>query len=247
MPSFQMIENSGTSATTSNIGNYITNQIQTVTGHNGNSTQALVQTILKSGCDAGTLNCGTGSQGNGSTQDPMMIQPTSDVTEAYISMWMMLPANLVSTTMSSPTWFDLVEWKTVDPFDYRMLFYITNYSGGAPVWTLNLDNASGTTFDREYNSSVPVPLGQWFKLEAYWKRSTDPAVGRFWFAVNGQQIFNHYGSNIVSSPINRVMVNQLYTGGSYPISHTVDDLQIWSTWPAAASGNPWYDPPYASH
>jgi len=50
-----------------------------------------------------------------------------------------------------------------------------------------------------------------------------------------------------NAPINRIMVDQLYSGTAYPIYQWHDDLQIWSAFPSASSGDAWYDPPYAPH
>jgi len=249
-PAFQMIENSGVSATPSNIGDYITNQIVSITGHKSTQTQALVQTIHHSGCNAGSFSCGTGNQGWGTTQDPLMFLSNTDIPEAYISKWMILQPDLMTTVMSSPTWVDLFEWKTPDPIDYRFQIAIENYAGGAPHWMAIGDAyyPSQTEFWRVYADNVPVPLGQWFKLEIYWKRAPDNS-GRFWAAVNGQVILDHSGPNYGARAdhIDRVMAHQVYTGGSYPLTTTIDDLQIWNTWPTAAPGNAWYDPPYGSH
>jgi len=249
-PAFQMIENSGVSATPSNIGDYITNQIVSMTGHKSTQTQALVQTIHHSGCNGGSFSCGTGNQGWGTTQDPLMFLSNTDIPEAYISKWMMLQPDLMTTVMSSPTWVDLFEWKTPDPIDYRFQIAIENYAGGAPHWMAIGDTyyPSQTEFWRVYADNVPVPLGQWFKLEIYWKRASDN-TGRFWAAVNGQVILDHSGPNYGARAdhIDRVMVQQVYTGGSYPLQTRIDDLQIWNTWPTAKSGDAWYDPPYGPH
>jgi len=92
-----------------------------------------------------------------------------------------------------------------------------------------------------------VPVGQWFKLEVYWKRSS--TNGRIWAAVNGTVIADKTGSTMGpnGSRIDRIMMNQLYSGSAYPIYQWVDDVQMWSTFPTAASGDAWYDPPYAPH
>ncbi len=107
---------------------------------------------------------------------------------------------------------------------------------------------SSEEFWRVDNTTVPVPVGQWFKLEVYWKRSSG-SDGRVWMAVNGQVIGDQYGSNVGAngSPINRIMSSQLYSGSVYPIFQWVDDLQIWSTFPSASPGDVWYNAPYAPH
>jgi hypothetical protein len=98
------------------------------------------------------------------------------------------------------------------------------------------------------NRSVPVPVGQWFKLEFFWHRSSGSG-GRVWIAVDGQVVFDRYGPNTGEwdRPIDRIMITQLYSSTRYPIYQWVDDLQIWSGFPTAEPGDPWYDPPYATH
>ncbi len=238
---FQTMTNATVSATPTVVPSYMTNQLVNVTGHKGGTTRAMLSTILQSGC------CGTSPQGNGSTQDPYQILPGADVKEMYISQWMMLQPDLVSK-MSGNNWRDLFEWKSTDT-DFRVQLAIKS-SGSSLFWMVNADSyvPSYHEFWRVNNTSVPVPVGQWFKLEVYWKRSSG-SDGRVWMAVNGQVLADHSGSTVGpnGSPLNRIMVNQLYAGTSYPIYQWVDDVQIWSTFPTAASGNAWYDPPYAPH
>jgi hypothetical protein len=150
------------------------------------------------------------------------------------------------------TWRDIFEWKTSG--DYRVELAMVDYnSTGKPYWQARGDNdANGglpyQEFWRETNTAVPIPVGQWFKLEIFWHRSTG-SDGRVWFAVNGQKIFDHLGSNIGvnNNPITRIMMNQLYSGSTFPIYQWLDDLQVWSTFPTATSANGWYDPPYGPH
>ena len=98
------------------------------------------------------------------------------------------------------------------------------------------------------NRSVPVPVGQWFKLEVFGHRSNG-SDGRVWIAADGHVLFDRYGSNTGDwdRPINRIMVTQLYSSTRYPIYQWVDDVQIWSGFPTAEAGDAWYDPPYAPH
>jgi hypothetical protein len=50
-----------------------------------------------------------------------------------------------------------------------------------------------------------------------------------------------------NNPIDRIMFMQLYSGGSYPLQQWTDDVQIWSSFPSAKPGDPWYDGVYAPH
>jgi hypothetical protein len=167
----------------------------------------------------------------------------------YISEWIMLQPD-IAQKMSAGTWRELFEWKTTDT-DARIELQIKSDGDGTPLyWMARSDGyqPSYNEFWRVNNKVVPVPVGKWFKLEIYWKRGSGTA-GRVFFAVNGQVIADRAGNTIGpnKSPINRIMVNQLYSGSTYPIYQWVDDVQMWSTFPTAASGDAWYDPPYAAH
>jgi hypothetical protein len=238
---YQMISNSGSNPGPTGIGKYISNQVQTVTGPKGTQTRAMYSLIKESGC------CGTDSQGGGSTQTPYHIHPGSDVKEMYISQWVKLQPDMIEK-MSFGTWRDLFEVKTTDT-DYRIELQIRVDAGQSKAyWMARTDTyvPSHKDFWRVYNKDVPVPVGQWFKLETYFKRSSG-SDGRIWMAVNGQKIVDRFGPTMGpnNSPINRIMVNQLYSGGTYPIYQWVDNVQVWSTFPTVSSGAAWYDPPYA--
>ena len=233
---FQVLANTSVSPAT--VLNYIQNQIQTVTGPKGNPTRAMYSQITQ--------------RGGGATQDPYMIQPGSDVRELYISQWIKFQPDFVDKLNAGDPWRDVFEWKTYAPgadTDYRVELAVVNWSrGSSPQWQMRGDGwvPSYQTFWQINNTSVPVPVGQWFKLEVYWKRSSG-SDGRVWMAVNGQVLGDRRGPNMgpANAPINRIMMNQLYTGGGLPAYQWADDVQIWSTFPTATSADAWYDPPYA--
>jgi hypothetical protein len=238
---YQMISNSGSNPGPTGIDKYISNQVQTVTGPKGTQTRAMYSVIKESGC------CGTATQGGGSTQTPYHIHPGSDVKEMYISQWVKLQPDMIEK-MNFGTWRDLFEVKTTDT-DVRIELAIKVDAGSNKAyWMARLDTyvPSHRDFWRVYNHDVPVPVGQWFKLETYFKRSAG-SDGRVWMAVNGQVIVDRFGSTMGpnNSPINRIMVNQLYSGSTYPIYQWVDNVQVWSTFPTVSAGDAWYDPPYA--
>ena len=237
---YQMLSNSGSMPSPSTIGEYMWNQVQTVTGPKGNSTKAMYSHIAKSGC------CGTGEQGSGSTQLPYLIYPDSDVPELYISKWIKLQPDL-SEKMGSGNWRAIYETKTSDT-DHRLIVYVNTDASGKPYWMVRTDSWTPKHVDywRVYNYDVPVPVGQWFKFEAYFKRSAG-SDGRVWVAVNGKVITDKYGPTMGpnKSPINRIFMTQVYSGSAYPIYQWVDNVQVWSTFPTAKSTDAWYDPPYA--
>jgi hypothetical protein len=233
---YQLLSNpvNSSPASPSNVGSYMFNEIQSVIGPKGVPTRAMYSEITKRGGD--------------STQNPFQLLPASESPHLYISQWVKLQPDMFEK-MRAGTWRDLFEWKTTDT-DYRVELAMVNYGGGTPFWQIRGDGwiPRYQEYWRVQNKAVPIPVGRWFKLEVFWHRSSG-SDGRVWMAVDGQVIADRRGPNMGpnKSRINRVMVNQLYGGGSYKMYQWIDDLQIWSAFPTAAPGDPWYDPPYAAH
>ncbi len=231
----QLIADAPVDATT--VGNYMFNQVQTVTGHNGTPTRALYQQMSQSGC------CGTNPQGGHPAQDALTLQPVSEIGDLYISYWLKYQSNLAQSLIP-PNWRLLFEWKTSS--DYRVIVSAVTWgldANGVNVplsWEIIGDNAAGSLpyqrFWDVYNTTVPVPVGEWFKFEVFWHRSSG-SDGRVWMAVNGQVIVDHSGPNmgVNNAPIDRIMMPNLYSGGAYPIYQWVDDVQIWDGFPPDAA------------
>ena len=234
-------DRAGDNHTPASIGQYMFDQIRAGQGRNGSN--ALYQQISQSGC------CGTSPQGGGATQNVLHLLD-SNPTDLYISYWISCSPDLVQK-MGSSGWRAIFEIKTSQPVDFRYLVQVRT-SGGTPFFFVYAD-----TFVPNNNElwnvnvppqQVPVVIGEWFKFEVYWHRSSG-SDGRFWAAVNGQLLDDHSGPNIGVNglPMDRIMITNLYSSSSYPIHQWVDDLQIWSTFPSAVPGDAWYDPPYAPH
>jgi hypothetical protein len=235
----QMIVSAPVDATS--IGNYIFNQIQTVTGHRGTPTRAVLQQITQ--------------WGGSYTQNVLMLQPASEQGDLYISFWMKFQPDLLAK-MTPQNWRALFEWKSAGD-DYRMIAGVYSWDdgcggikpNGALFWRLAGDRVPDfglpyVEFWRVDNCSNAVPVDQWFKFEVFWHRSGG-ADGRAWMAVNGQVIADHYGPNmgVNNAPINRIFMPNLYSGTSYPIYQWVDDMEIWDGFPPVIGNNP----PYAPH
>jgi hypothetical protein len=152
-------------------------------------------------------------------------------------------------------WRSVFEIKTAGDFRFIAMIRRDPYlNGGNLFWSFGYDNEAngglpyqslwGFPVDPEgSNTLIPVPVGQWIKVEVFWHRSS-ANDGRWWMAVNGQVLVDHYGPNmgIYNAAINRIMPSLLYTSTGYPTYHWVDDLQIWDGFPS--DGN---NPPYAPH
>jgi hypothetical protein len=155
----------------------------------------------------------------------------------YISYWLKLQPDLLQKmtdpALGGQTWRSVFAWKTGDAGDYRVILY----------WEVRADNEAngGLPFEMFWkvdNCSIAVPVGEWFKFEIFWHRSSG-SDGRVWVAVNGNIVAAHFGPNIGvnNSPINRIMM-PLYTEHPVPWYQWVDDLQIWGGFPTAAPGGP---------
>ena len=230
-----------TTATSSTVGNYIQNQIQTVAGPNGRPSQALYQAVLQ--------------QVGGSTQDPLIIGPQTDPGDVYISEWIKFQPDLAQK-MGPGGWRAFFEFKTDG--DFRVASYVYTGSDGIPYWFTHGDNvANGGLSYQEFwsqsNHAAAVPQGQWFHLELFWHRSGNFNVngGRFWEAINGRTIVDESSATdpthntsmmgVNNAPVNRIMIAQDYSGGNSdqkPAYQWVTDLQIWNGIPPSASSVP---------
>jgi hypothetical protein len=237
---FQM--RSGAAAIPDTISDYVVNEIETVIGRTGRPTRALHTRMKQTGCT------GTESQARTScsAQVPYLVRPGREPGDLYISFWRKLQPDLLEKLVKS--WHVVFEWKSAG--DYRLIAQIVNYGGARPYWEIRADNvANGGLPQQEFwrvnNRSVAVPIGEWFKFEVFWHRSDGPD-GRVWMAVDGQKLVDKSGPNmgVNNAPIDRIMFMQLYSGASYPLSQWTDDVQIWSGFPRARRGDPWYDGVY---
>ena len=222
------------------IRDYMFNQIVNVTGHNGTPTKVLYSQVTQSGC------CGMDPQ-SGATQNAFQIDPSAEGGDLYIRYWLKYQPDL-DRQLASPSWRYLFSWKTGTPGnddgDYRTVVQVVSWCVGAnPCWEIIGDNAARNdpcfpgcrvVYWDEYNTTVPVPVGQWFKFEVFWHRSTG-SDGRVWMAVNGQQIVNHLGPNRIAKDINRIFLSDVYSGTAYPLYQWMDDLEIWNGFPSDAS------------
>jgi len=242
----------GVKLNATNVSTYFGNQIQSATGPKGGPVHELFIDLKQK----------DNPVGQGGSQVPLLINrpwTIGDTGDVYISYWYKLPGDLPSKLdafVSSGNWRTMFEWKTggynnTYAGDYRMKTNILKGKDGSLYWSSGWDNNANMTdktsppdlnkdgstweyksFWSEPNYTVPVPLGKWFKFEVFWHRSNS-GDGRYWVAVNGQTITNHYGANMgdYGFPINRIMINNAYTGGLGPVEGHLTDLHIWNGFP----------------
>ena len=203
----------------------IQNSIDTVTGHDGGQTRA--------------LRLDVNQKVTAITQSDLLILPGTEPSDFYISEWIRLPADLPQR-LGAGGWMTVTpEWKSAG--DFRVVTNVEVTGSGVPVWHMKWDtNANGNvplqTFWDQYNSSVPVPLGEWFHVEFFTHRGdTD---GRVWLKVNGQTVFDHTGDNI---GVNNARIDRIFLANAYannPIEIEVDDIQIWDGVPTSGTSTP---------
>ncbi|MDE2389956.1 MAG: hypothetical protein KGN35_12920 [Betaproteobacteria bacterium] len=221
----------------SSIGNYITNEIGQVVGPKGNLVNELFQNVKIKG-----------SLGQAGSQAPLLINrpwTIGDVNDLYMTYWFKYPVDFPSkldSTVPGAGWRAQFEFKTggylnTSAGDYRISVVILKGSDGQLYWQTKGDNVANGPWSRiDYwtvdNHAVAVPIDKWFKFEVYWHRSggTD---GRFWAAVDGQVIADHYGPNMgdYNLPVTRIMANNPYSGGYATVESHSTGLEIWNDFP----------------
>ncbi|WP_202396963.1 carbohydrate-binding domain-containing protein [Teichococcus coralli] len=203
----------------------ISNSIDTVSGMDGASTQALHLDVNQKVSDA--------------TQSPFMISPQQSPGEFYVSEWIKLPSNL-GQLLGAGGWMTAVpEWKSAG--DFRVVTNIQVDGNGTPYWAMKWDtNANGNvplqTFWQGENHSVAVPQGEWAHVEFYTNR--DNANGEVWLKINGQTVFDHVGDNIGqnNAPIDRIFLASPYS--NKPVDMLVDNVQVWDGIPDSNTSAP---------
>jgi hypothetical protein len=235
-----------------NVGSYMFNRIETVTGPKGNQTKALYQEISRN------VN-GTEPMGTSPSQNEFDLHPTGETSDLYVSYWAKLQPDLVQKMTNLPagpgisgggTWRAFFALKTGtqkpatgplndprDDGDYRIEVYVMTYDSGTPYWQVLADNnaGGGAPLVNNWaiqNRTLPVPVGEWFKFEIFVHRSNG-ADGRVYVAINGTPIADHYGPTMGAwnLPINRIMTPILYTGSRMPVYQWIDDVEIWNGFP----------------
>ncbi len=191
----------------------IENEIQTVIGHNGDSTKALYN-IEHYEVDI--------------TQCPYEILDITEGTkDLYIKYWIKLDS---ASLFQSDMYRTFFEWKTKDYGEnkgFRLISYIYTDNDGIPYWHWQGDKDPEHSIWEIDNRTVPIPINKWFLTEFYWHWS-EGNDGRALWKINGQIIGDHYGPTTRNSkPIDFIMLTQIY-GDANPKYQWIDDIEIWS-------------------
>jgi len=223
------------------LNDYVNVKIDTTTGPNNNSSNALFMQIKKYSSN------GFGSFAKVRTQYDLDWDSTIS-TQAYSKYWMKFQPDLAHVMVpGTNTWRYMMEWRETgtanDDYRWTLGLLTGNNPADSIYWKLDGQFISGTnTFTNDWvqiNQSTPVPIGQWFQLEVYWNQKAD-STGRIWVAIDGVTIFNYIGPNRLNSAIRTWSIFKNYTGAesidSGLVYQWLDDVEIWDSIPANVTG-----------
>jgi hypothetical protein len=197
-------------------GQAVESEIQSVIGHDGNMTRALYNEE---------------HYNTGVTQCPYeILDLTEGDKDLYIKYWIKMDTE----SFTEPNkWRTFFEWKTKDYAagdGFRLIAFIYTDENGHPYWSWQGDADPQNPVWEIFNTSVAVPMGEWFLTEFYWHWS-EGNDGRALWKVNGQVIGDHRGPTTRNSkPIDFIMLTQIY-GNANPKHQWIDDIEIWNTIP----------------
>ena len=203
------------------LSEYASTVIDIAVDNDGNEVKALHQMVLKDDISHGSI---TRNQFNVSPLDDETI---GNLKHIYIKYDINLQNNLIDVLSDRI----LMEWNNVD---YRWSLCIVKDEIGTPVWQLQSEILSGDTPEVDWielNNNVTVPIGEFFKLEVFWKHSS-LEEGRIWVAVNGQDVFYHRGRNKIDEKIG--IWNPFKVLGSLELGvqeQWIGNVEIWDDIP----------------
>ncbi len=210
----------------SNLPDFIDTRIDSVIGPYGTKTKALYQEIKKDDPNFRHLSRNAYLLFNAKEEDVLK--------ECYVRYWIKLQPNL-KEIMPKNSWRMVMEWREQED-KYHTMLVITRpaENNNKPTWVLKAH--IGTRGRRPtdwhiFNKEIPVPLGQWFLLEAYWKHSESPD-GRYIIRVNKKVIFNYRGRNKIKNKNKSWHIFKIYTPVEAlklgPAYQWIDDVEIYA-------------------
>lgn len=209
------------------LSKFAATRIEEVAGPDGAPTSALYQEVLRDnpGTRANTRNAYT------------MLPPVALLDSGVVRYRMKLQSNLEEVLPpGESSWRMLMEWREAEPgpgktrHGYRIALYVMR---GGPTLAWKLEANDLLPRDRvEWtlnNDVVPVPVGEWFTLEASWIRSTGRS-GRIAVRVNGKEVFDRVGPTSKGGRLHQWHVFKVYTGANSlargPAYQWIDDVEM---------------------
>jgi hypothetical protein len=212
------------------LGPYIDTRIETVSGPLGASTRALYMAVKDY-----DLSFPFG----GITRNQYSAYWDPAIGQGYVRYWVKLQPDLdVLMPPGQWTWRSLMSW-VENGLDYRWEVHVRRAATYGPYyWAVQADLATygGAPMDWvEFNTTVPVPVGQWFLLEVYWRQHF--TKGRLWIAANGATIVDHLGRTHTNDGVSHWEIFKAYTGPTMldrgDAYQWIDDVELHETVPCA--------------
>jgi len=219
-------------------------------GSGGNNTHVLHQWLIK--------------KGDHQPQVPYVIRPKNTFAQQhdlYMRFWLKYP-DALTDYWQMPWQFKTSDSHTSDTTDSLRVSLLatpnTSYhwrdcpgaTQGRWHWLIQADpgnvNTAADVKWQQCNPTAEVPIGKWFKVEVFFHRATSATgTGRVWVAIEGNEILDYTvqgtpqenGMYAAGSRIDRIMLPQNYGGEEWPRDQYVDDLEIWTGFPAGASAH----------
>jgi len=181
-------------------------------------------------------------------QDTFNVTGTLSVNSFYERVWVKLPPEFLTQAQSYSSW-----WRSFFAFksssNHRWEAYIyrnSGINGGQPYWHTHSDDltdshAYSQTYWTQENTTVPVPINQWFQMEIYFKLSSG-SDGRYFWAITDPNGVSHtladqQGPNFTASTsgeyIHGLYLMNMY-GSNWPMKQWLDDLEVWDSPPCAS-------------
>ena len=221
-----------------NLSDYVETQIQKVIGPAGVPTNALymeVKAYDKKKFGRGWL-----------TRNQYNLYWDGNIKQAYVRYFLFLQPDLETLMpQGEATWRNLMEWREsgIGGSDYRWSLLIIRNPRVHPrlFWRVE---AQELVPQRKFawgikNTSVPVPIGEWFLLEVFWKQSQGDD-GRVWVAVNGTTVADYRGPTQKDSDLSTFNIFKVYTGTNSldkgPAYQWIDDVEIHTDIPVNRRG-----------
>ncbi len=191
-------------------------ELQTVIGHDGLPTKALYMQE---------------NYANGVTQCPYEILNIQDGRkDMYVKYWLKLDSASLTQT---DTWRALFEYKTVGYAKnngFRLISYVYTDENGHPYWHFQGDKNPQKPLWEVDNTSIPVPVNEWFLMEVHWHFGNKKNGTATW-KINGEVVADVQDQTTRNNkPIDFIILTQIY-GDANPKHQWVDDIELWEGMP----------------
>ncbi len=171
---------------TNNYLPFVDAKIDSITGQNGNTTNALYIEFKQDDPNmVSTSRVQYVIVGDETSSDPVQ-----RMNKGYIKYKIKMHIDPASID----DWELPFELKDTDDIGFRVSLYLYDTSTATPYWLAKgqymVNGNLGANVWDQSNHTVPFIQDEWFELEVYWYGSADVNTGRFKVAIDGTKIFD---------------------------------------------------------